>query len=58
MFLATIDKSKRLLLLSYIGKVRAKELEAGDGFQQAMRHERHPSERQHQSEHCSKRPHG
>jgi anti-anti-sigma regulatory factor len=29
MFLATIDRSKRLLLLSYIGKVRTKELEAG-----------------------------
>ncbi len=29
MFLATIDKSKRLLLLSYIGRVRAEELAAG-----------------------------
>ena len=29
MFLATIDKSKRLLLLSYAGRVRAEELAAG-----------------------------
>ena len=35
----------------------AEECEAGDGFQLAMRHERHPSECQHQSEHCSNRPH-
>jgi hypothetical protein len=35
----------------------AEELEAGDGFERAMRHERHPGERQQQSEHCFYRPH-
>ena len=35
----------------------AEKLEARDGLQLAMRHERHPSKRQHQSQHCSKRPH-
>ncbi len=29
----------------------AEELEAGDGFKVTMGHERHPSERQHQSHH-------
>ena len=38
-------------------KDTAEELEAGDGFQLAMRHERHPGERQHQSEHCFCKPH-
>jgi hypothetical protein len=36
----------------------AEEREARGGLQLAMRHERHPGERQHQSEHCSKRQHG
>ena len=35
----------------------AEELETRGGLQLAMRHERHPGERQHQSEHCSKKPH-
>lgn len=38
-------------------KGTAEELEAGNGFQLAMRHERHPGERQHQSEHCFYKPH-
>ena len=40
-----------------IFKGTAEELEAGNGFQLAMRHERHPGERQHQSEHCFYIPH-
>ena len=35
----------------------AEELEAGDGFKAAMGHERHPEERQQQSQHCFHRPH-
>lgn len=35
----------------------SEERETRGGFELTMRHERHPSERQHQSEHCSNRPH-
>jgi hypothetical protein len=35
----------------------AEEREARAGLQLAMRHERHPSERQQQSEHCLNGPH-
>ena len=38
-------------------RAATEKLEAGDGLDLAMRHEWHPGERQHQSEHCSKRPH-
>lgn len=35
----------------------AKELEAGDRLQLAMRHERRPGERQQHDQQCSKKPH-
>ena len=38
-------------------KSTSEELEAGNSFQLTMRHERHPGERQHQSEHCFYKPH-
>ena len=40
------------------GGLASHPMESGDGFQGTMRHERRPSERQQESQHCLYGPHG